>query len=110
MILFKMIDALLIGTKYLGWGIALVGIVGSIILFFMNLSLGMASALVFMASFLLAVGVTLLLLPKTLTKGSLSNSTRRNSIGTVALILAIIIMGITYFTTGGFPELNLLFI
>lgn len=108
--LFETIDGLLVGTKYLSWGIALVGIVGSIVLFFANLSLGISSAMVFVAAFLLAVGVTLLLLPKALAKGPLSNASMRNGIGAVALILATIIMGITYFTTGGFPELNLLFV
>lgn len=108
--LFDTIDGLLVGTKYLGWGIALVGIIGSIILFFANLSLGMASAMVFVAAFLLAIGVTLLLLPKQLAKGPLANSKMRNIIGIVALILAAAIMGITYFSAGGFPALNLLFV
>lgn len=108
--LFETINALFIGTRYLSWGIAVAGIVGSVILFFMNLSLGMASALVFVAAFLLALGVTLLLLPMSLAKGILSNNKKRSMAGGVALFLAVIIMGITYFAVGGFPELNLLFI
>lgn len=34
----------------------------------------------------------------------------RNIIGAVAVVLAAAIMGITHFSVGGFPELNLLFI
>lgn len=108
--LFATIDGLFIGTRYLSWGIALVGIVGSIVLFFVNLSLGISSAMVFVAAFLLAVGVTLLLLPKAFAKGLLSNAKMRYIVGGAALLLATVIMGITYFVSGGFPELNLLFI
>lgn len=108
--LFETIDHLIIGTKYLGWGIALVGIPMSVVLFFANLSLGLASAMVFVAAFLLCIGVTLLLLPKALAKGPLTISKMRNIIGAVALVLAAAIMGIVYFAVGDFPAMNLLFI
>ncbi|MGM9602713.1 MAG: hypothetical protein ACI3W5_14165 [Faecousia sp.] len=107
--LFESIDGLLVGTKYLAWAIGLVGIVGSVILFFANLSMGFASAMVFIAALLLSVAVTLLLLPKKLAKGKLA-SNKRIVIGSVALALAVAIMGITYFSNGGFPALNLLFV
>lgn len=107
--LFESIDGLLVGTKYLAWAIALVGILGSVVLFVANLSLGLGSAVVFVASFLLAVGVTLLLLPKKLAKGKLEGN-KRNIVGAVAIVLAAAIMGIVYFTNGGFPELNLIFV
>lgn len=107
--LFESIDGLLVGTKYLAWAIALVGILGSVVLFIANLSLGFGSAVVFIASFLLAVGVTLLLLPKKLEKGKLEGKTK-NIVGAVACVLAAVIMGIVYFTNGGFPELNLIFV
>ena len=107
--LFECIDGLLVGTKYLAWAIALVGIVGSVVLFIANLSLGMGSAVVFLASFLLSVGVTLLLLPKKLAKGKLEGK-KKNIVGAVACVFAAVIMGIVYFTNGGFPELNLIFI
>lgn len=107
--LFESIDSLLIGTKYLAWAIALICIPVTAVLFFANLSLGLASAMVFIAAFLLAVGVTLLLLPQKLAKGILA-SKKRNIIAAVAVVLAAAIMGITYFSVGGFPELNLLFI
>ena len=38
--LFESIDWLLIGTRYMSWAIALLGIVGSVILFFANIPLG----------------------------------------------------------------------
>lgn len=108
--LFETIDGLLVGTKYLAWAIALVGIVGSIVLFFANLSLGLASAMVFVAAFLLSIGVTLLLLPEKLAKGKLGDQKKRMIIGCVAVVLAAAVMGITYFAVGGFPALNLIFI
>lgn len=107
--LFESIDGLLVGTKYLAWAIALVGILGSVVLFVANLSLGFGSAVVFIASFLLAVGVTLLLLPEKLAKGKLEGN-KKNIVGVVACVLAAAIMGIVYFTNGGFPELNLIFV
>ena len=107
--LFKTIDGLLVGTKYLAWAIGLIGIVGSVILFFANLSMGFASAMVFIAALLLSIAVTLLLLPKQLAKGKLG-SNKRFVIGAVALILAVAVIGITYFANGGFPALNLLFV
>lgn len=107
--LFKVIDYLLVGTKYLAWAMGLVGMVGSVILFFFNLSLGITSALVFVAALLLSVAVTLLLLPKALVKGKL-DSPKRIVVGCVALVLAVAIMGIIYFVSGGFPSLNLLFV
>ena len=72
--------------------------------------LGLPSAMVFVAAFLLAVGVTLLLLPEKFAKGKLADQKKRNTIGGVSLVIAVAIMGITYFVNGGFPELNLLFI
>lgn len=107
--LFDVIDGLLVGTKYLTWGIALAGIFGSVILLFANLSMGSGAVMVFVAAFLLSVGVTLLLMPKQLAKGKLE-SNRRFAAGGVAVSLAVIVMGITYFANGGFPALNLLFI
>lgn len=107
--LFHIIDNLLVGTKYLGWAIGLIGIVGSVILFFCNLSMGFASAMVFVAALLLSVAVTLLLLPKALIKGKL-DSPKRIVVGCVALVLAAAVMGIIYFVSGGFPALNLLFV
>lgn len=107
--LFELIDGLLVGTKYLAWAIGLLGIACSVILFFSNLSLGLASAMVFLAALLLSVAVTLLLLPGKLARGTLAGS-RRTVIGAAALALAVAVMGITYFANGGFPPLNLLFV
>ena len=108
--LFDAIGGLLASTKYLAWAIAMVGIVGSVILFFVNLPLGIASAMVFAAALLLSVAVTVMLLPEKLAKGKLADQRKRMVVGGVLLVLATIIMGITYFACGGFPVLNLLFI
>lgn len=106
--LFDITDGLLSGTRYLAWGIAVLGIIGSVVLFFANLSLGFASAAVFLASFFLAIGVVLLLMPKQLAKGKLEG-TKKYIIGAVALIIALVIMGIVWFSNGGFPAINLIF-
>lgn len=107
--LIKTIDGLLIGTKYLAWGIGLIGMIGSVVLFFANLSLGFASAAVFIAAFLLSVAVTLLLLPKQLVKGIFAGKARY-IIGGVSLVIAVAVMGVVYASCGGFPALNLLFV
>ena len=106
--LFDTTDGLLAGTRYLAWGIALLGILGSVVLFFANLSLGFASAAVFIASFFLAIGVVLLLLPKQLAKGKLEG-TKKYIVGAAALVIAVMIMGIVWFSNGGFPAINLIF-
>lgn len=107
--LLKTIDGLLVGTKYLAWAIALVGIPVSAVLVVANLAAGFAAVMVCLAAFLLSVGVTLLLLPKQLAKGILG-SKKRMVIGAVVVVLAGVIMGISYFSAGAFPELNLLFV
>lgn len=108
--LFETIDGLLGATRYLAWAIALVGIVGSVILFFANLSLGFASAIVFVAALLLSLAVTLMLLPEKLAKGKLADQRKRMTVGCVLLVLAVAVMGVTYFACGGFPALNLIFV
>lgn len=100
--LFEFIDGLLAGTKYLAWAIGLLGIVGSVILFFANLSLGFASAMVFFATLLLSVALAMLLLPKRLAKGKLAGK-KRIVIGSIALILSVVVIGIIFFANGGFP-------
>lgn len=106
--LFESIDGLFIGTRYLVWALALLGIIGSVILFFVNIPLGLASAMVFLASFLLSIGVVLLLIPKKLVKGKLEGS-KKYAVGGAAIVIAVAVMGIVWFSNGGFPALNLIF-
>lgn len=106
--LFKTIDGLLSGTKYLAWGLALIGIVGSIVLFFANIGLGGASAAVFIAALFLSIGVTLVLLPKPLAKKELESS-KKYIWGSIAIVIAVAVMGIVYMSAGGFPAVNLIF-
>lgn len=106
--LFESVDGLLIGARYLAWGIAVLGIVGSRVLFIANLSLGFGSAAVFIATFFLAIGVTLLIFPKQLAKGKLSGN-KKYTAGAIAVVAAIIVIGIVWVSNGGFPELNLIF-
>ena len=107
--LFKCINGLLKGTKYLAWGIGVVGIIISVVLFFANIPLGFASAAVFIATFFLAIAVSLLLLPGKLAKGILSGKFRY-ILGSVALVIALVVIAVVYFSNGGFPELDLLFV
>ena len=103
MSLFKTIDHLFIGTKLLTWGIGVVGMVASIVLFFANISLGISSAAVFIATFFLANAVSLLLLPNVLSKGILA-SKKKYIVGSIALIASLAIITIVYFS-----NINLLF-
>lgn len=106
--LFESIDGLLVGTRYLAWGIGVLGVIGSVILFIANVPLGIGTAAVFVASFFLAVAVSLLLLPKQLAKGKLE-SNKKYIVGAVSLVIAIAVMGIVYLSNGGFPAVNLIF-
>lgn len=106
--LFECIDGLFFGTRYLTWAIALLGIVGSVILLFVNIPLGIASAAVFLATFFLSMGVVLILLPNKLAKGKLEGN-KKYYIGVVALVIAVAVMGVIWFTNGEFPALNLIF-
>lgn len=106
--LFETIDGLLVGTKYLAWGIALLCIPLSVILLFANITMGFAAVMVCIAALLLAVGVTLTILPGKLAKGKLAGKARF-ILGAVAIVLAVVIMGITFFSSGGFPTMNLFF-
>ena len=109
--LFNTIDGLLVGTRYLAWGMGLVGIAGSVILLFVNIPMGMAAAATFLAALFFSVSVTLLLLPKRFTEGEPENTGghKRSMIGAAALVAAIAVMGVIYLINGGFPVLNLLF-
>ena len=106
--LFKSIDGLLVGTKYLAWAIGLLGMVGSVLLFLVNIPLGMGSAMVFVASLFLSIAVTLLLLPKKLAAGKLAGG-KRYLIGAVACVIALAVMFAVWNICGGFPILNLVF-
>ena len=105
--LFKTIDGLLIGTRYLCWGLGVLGMAGSVVLMAVNLSMGIGAVMTFAAALLLSIAVTLLLLPDQIAKGALEGN-KRYIVGAVLLILATAVMGIVYFANGGFPALNLM--
>ena len=107
--LFKTIDGLLIGTRYLCWGLGVLGMAGSVVLMAVNLSMGIGAVMTFAAALLLSIAVTLLLLPDQIAKGALKGN-KRYIVGAVLLILATAVMGIVYFANGGFPALNLIFV
>lgn len=107
--LSKTINGLFIKTYYGVWGLGVLGIFGSLILVFVNISLGMSSLLTCVALLCLSLTITMGLLPKFFIKGALLEKIRI-PLTIITALLAISIMGIVYLTTGGFPELNLLFI
>lgn len=107
--LFNTVDGLLEGTKYLAWGIGVIGIAGSIVLLIANIPLGLGSAAVFLASFFLAAGVALLLLPKQLAKGKLEGN-KRYIVGAAAVVIALVIMLFVWNICNGLPAVNLLFV
>ena len=106
--LLQCIDGLLVGTRYLAWAIGIAGVIASVFLIAANLPLGISSAVVFAASLLLAVGVSLVLLPGQLAVGFL-NGRWRYIVGAIALLAAVVIMGIVWFTNNGFPPVDLVF-
>ena len=76
---------------------------------FFNIGMGLGAAMVFIAALVLSVGLTMLLLPASFIKGKLAGN-KRYIAGSVFMVLAFVIMGITYFSNGGFPDVNLLFV
>lgn len=107
--LFKVIDYLFVGIRYLCWGIGVLGIIASLILMCANFSLGMGACLLFASTLLVSIAVTLLLAPRFLLANRLSNK-MKFSISAASLLVALVVTGIIYFTNGGFPTINLLFI
>ena len=107
--LFKTIDYLFKATRYGSWGIGLLGTVASVILVFANLSLGGASALLFVATLLVSLAVSLLLAPHKLVADRIEDK-KRFIVSSVCLGLAIMLGGLVYLSNGGFPEINLLVI
>ena len=106
--LFKTIDGLLVGTRSLAWGLSLAVIAGSIVLLFANVGLGLGAAAVFIATLFLAIGLTLLLLPRQLAKGPLEGN-KKYAAGAISAVIALAVIGLVYWTNGGFPAVNLIF-
>lgn len=107
--LFESIDAILTATRYLVWGIGLIGVPASAALALVNLPLGMPSFLIFASTLFLSAAIVFLLVPKRLSEGILGSPFRLVA-GGIALLAAILIMGSVYYTLGGFPVLDLVFI
>ena len=99
----KTIDGLFIGTRYGVFAMSALGVIGSIILFFVNIELGFSSAILCIAALALCIALFLILMPKKIRK-------RKAVVAGICLLLAFTITGITYFTNGGFPHMNLIFI
>lgn len=109
MSLFKVIDGLFAATRYGVLGLSILGAVGSIILFFFNISMGVGAWLTVLALLALSVSVAMFLVPNIFVKNTIASKNRYVSASVLAVI-AVVVMGIVYFVSGGFPELNLLFV
>lgn len=111
MILSDVINGLFIGLRYLVWGLGVVGIPVSIILLIANIAGGIGGIGIMLALLLLSGALALLLMPNSLVE-KLPDvlQEKRYFIGAIAVIIAALLAGIVYFTVGGFPSLNLLFI
>lgn len=111
MILSDVINGLFIGVRYLVWAMGIVGIPVSIILLIVNIGVGIGAIGLMFALFLLSLAITLMLMPSSLVeKLPEVLQEKRFLMGTIAVIIAVLLAGIVYFTVGGFPSLNLLFI
>ncbi|MGX7197315.1 hypothetical protein [Enterococcus olivae] len=108
MSIFKIIDGLFIGTRYGVLGMSILGVLASIVLFFVNISMGFSALMVFVATLALSLSLIVFLVPSSVMKGKYTNK-RRYIVGGILSVLALGIMGFTYLSTGGFPELNLIF-
>ena len=107
--LSKVIDGLLVGTHYLAWVLAVVCIPGSIVLMLANLTLGIGAVAVFLAALLLAVGLSVLIMPK-LVSDRIEVAKKVRIPAVILCVAAVALMGITYAMCGGFPVINLLFV
>lgn len=112
MMIFKTINGLLKGTRYIVLALSALGILGSILLFCMNIALGLSTTGIFIASFLGCLGVILLLAPTTFTNRLLrleSFMSKRYMIAIAFLVIAIVMVGLAYMNTGDFPPMNIPF-
>lgn len=108
MSILKIIDGLFIGTRYGVLGMSILGVLASIVLFFVNITMGFSASMVFVATLALSLSLILFLVPSSVMKGKYTNK-RRYIVGGILSVLALGIMGFTYLSIGGFPELNLIF-
>ena len=98
----KTINGLFVGTRFGVLCLAALGIIASVVLFFLNLGIGFSSAVLCIAALALCIALVSLLIPKAMTK-------KRGIIATACLIAAFAIVAVTYYSNGGFPHMNLLF-
>lgn len=110
MMLSSVINGLFIGLRYLVWAMGVIGIPVSIILLIANIAGGIGAIGLMVATLLLSVAITLMLMPSSLVEKLPEGlQEKRFLVGVIAVIVAALLAGIVYFTVGGFPSLNLLF-
>lgn len=109
MMIFKTIDTIFKSTRYGVWALALLGIPCCIILVICNFSNGIAAMMTCFSALLITMAISLLLLPNMFMKNNFLESKRMYLVASLSLV-SLIVMGITYFAVGTFPELNLIFI
>lgn len=107
--IFKIIDYLLIGTRYGSWGLGLSGIILSILLGIVNVANGIGAVFLCVAMLLLAISISLILGPHNIYEHWIGDKKRYGMVS-VCLLSAVLLAGLVTWTNGGFPPLNLLFI
>lgn len=106
--LTKTIDSLFIATRYGIWGLGVLGILISILLAFANVALGVPSILLCIGILLLSITISIGLLPKQLVRYAILE--KRFQIAFASGMLAVILVGVLYFTNNGFPALHFILI
>ena len=109
MAIFRIIGGIFTCTHWGVWAMAVVSLPVSIVLMLSNMANGTASVTICLAAMLLAAAVALITLPQQMIKDRMLEY-RRFVIGFIFLAVAVIMAGVVYFTCGGFPPLDRLFI
>lgn len=106
----SVIGMLFVATRYIMWGIAIVGIPISIILIFANIKRGIKAVLLMIAALCIAISVALVAIPSSLIVIlPIVLQANRFVIGGILGLVALAIATLVCFAKGEFPELNLLF-
>ena len=111
--LLTIIDSLFIATRYLVWMLGVLGMFISVILALVNVSNGINAVMLFIATLLLSIAITLLLIPNQLLNKKFIPVIIKEKRFTISIVLLVVALGLSafvYFIGNGFPVINLIFI
>ena len=95
--LSKTIDGLFIATRYLVWMMGVLGIFISVILTLVNVSNGINAVLLFIATLLLSIAITLLLMPNQLLEKNFIPVIIKEKRFTISIVLLVVALGLSAF-------------